>query len=85
MGFPALSNGLASCDDPVLLQRICDRLAPTRVQAFVDRWLGYLPLPLTDVDRAAGYWWEVSMRQVEVSRTWCSPPRGTPAPSSRRC
>ena len=28
-----------------------------------------LPLPLTDRDRAAGYWWELSMRQVEVSRT----------------
>jgi hypothetical protein len=28
-----------------------------------------LPLPLTDADRAAGYWWELSMRQVEVSRT----------------
>ena len=28
-----------------------------------------LPLPLTDADHAAGYWWELSMRQVEVSRT----------------
>jgi hypothetical protein len=28
-----------------------------------------LPLPLTPADRAAGYWWELSMRQVEVSRT----------------
>ena len=28
-----------------------------------------LPLPLTDADAAAGYWWEISMRQVEVSRT----------------
>ena len=26
-------------------------------------------MPLTDADRAAGYWWELSMRQVEVSRT----------------
>jgi hypothetical protein len=26
-------------------------------------------LPLTDTDRAAGYWWDISMRQVEVSRT----------------
>jgi hypothetical protein len=24
---------------------------------------------LTDTDRAAGYWWELSMRQIEVSRT----------------
>jgi hypothetical protein len=28
-----------------------------------------LPRPLTDADRAGGYWWELSMRQVEVSRT----------------
>ncbi len=28
-----------------------------------------LPLPLTDADADAGYWWELSMRQIEVSRT----------------
>ena len=28
-----------------------------------------LPLPLTAADRAIGYWWELSMRQIEVSRT----------------
>jgi hypothetical protein len=28
-----------------------------------------LPVPLTDADRAAGYWWELSMRQIETSRT----------------
>jgi len=28
-----------------------------------------LPLPLTEHDRATGYWWELAMRQVEVSRT----------------
>ena len=26
-------------------------------------------MPLTDYDEACGYWWELSMRQVEVSRT----------------
>jgi hypothetical protein len=31
--------------------------------------MSVLPLPLTDHDRAAGYWWELSMRQVETSRT----------------
>jgi hypothetical protein len=25
--------------------------------------------PFTATDRAAGYWWELSMRQIEVSRT----------------
>jgi hypothetical protein len=36
---------------------------------FAQRWWSILPLPLTDHDRAAGYWWEISMRQIEVSRT----------------
>jgi hypothetical protein len=31
-----------------------------------------LPLPLTEHDRAGGYWWGLSMRQVEVR----SPRRG---------
>jgi hypothetical protein len=30
---------------------------------------GSAALPLTDTDRDPGYWWEISMRQVEVSRT----------------
>jgi len=34
-----------------------------------ERWMSRIPLPLTAADRAAGYWWELSMRQVEVSRT----------------
>ncbi len=36
---------------------------------FFERWLGRLPLPLTEHDRAAGFWWELTMRQVEASRT----------------
>ena len=69
IGFTQLSNGFASCDDPAGLQVICDRLGPADIQAFFDRWMSRLPLPLTDADRAASYWWELSMRQVEVSRT----------------
>jgi len=69
IGFTALSNGFAACADPVGLQAICDRLGPAEIQAFVDRWLAVLPLPLTAADEAGGFWWELSMRQVEVSRT----------------
>jgi len=69
IGFTALSNGFAGCEDPDRLQQLCDRLSAGRIQGFVDRWLGYLPLPLTAADRRAGYWWECSMRQIEVSRT----------------
>jgi hypothetical protein len=69
IGFSALSNGFASCDDPPALQTICDRLGPAEIDLFFQRWMSVLPLPLTDHDRRAGYWWELSMRQVEVSRT----------------
>jgi hypothetical protein len=39
------------------------------VQGFFDRWIGAIPVPFTSADRAAGYWWELSVRQVEASRT----------------
>ena len=69
IGFSELSNGFASAADPAGLQAICDRLGPGVIQVFAERWWSILPLPLTAADRAAGYWWELSMRQVETSRT----------------
>jgi hypothetical protein len=69
IGFTQLSNGFATCDDPDRLQLICDRLGPDDIQAFFDRWTAVIPVPFTPADRAAGYWWELSLRQVEVSRT----------------
>ena len=69
VGFSELANGFASCEDPIALQGICDRFGPGDVQAFFERWTRVIPTPFTDADRAAGYFWELSMRQVEVSRT----------------
>jgi hypothetical protein len=69
IGYRELSDGFAATDDPAGLQRICDRLGPATIEAFAQRWFALLPLPLTDADRVAGYWWQLSMRQVEVSRT----------------
>jgi hypothetical protein len=66
--FTALQNGFAACQQPERLQALCDSLDPADVQAFFDRWITVIPAPLTAVDRAAGYWWELSMRQVELSR-----------------
>ena len=51
------------------MQEICDRLGPGTIHVFAQRWLHQLPLPFTNRDHDAGYWWETSMRQVEVSRT----------------
>ncbi|WP_218063307.1 hypothetical protein [Arthrobacter sp. SDTb3-6] len=67
--FTALSNGFASCEDPAALQEICDRLGPDTIGVFFQHWMAVLPLPLTDADADAGYWWELSMRQIEISRT----------------
>jgi hypothetical protein len=69
IAFTPLSNGFASCAEPARLQQVCDRFGPADVEAFFDRWMAVIPTPLTAADRAAGYWWELSMRQVEVSRT----------------
>jgi hypothetical protein len=69
IGFTPLSNGFATCADPAALQAICDRLGPGTIEVFFHRWMNVLPLPLMPADRDAGYWWELSMRQIETSRT----------------
>ncbi|MDQ7904374.1 hypothetical protein RB614_07540 [Phytohabitans sp. ZYX-F-186] len=69
VGFTELSNGFASCDEPAALQDICDRLGPGTITVFAERWWARLPLPFTGTDRQAGYWWDISMRQVEVAKT----------------
>ena len=66
IGWTPLANGFAATEDPAGLQVICDRLGPTQIQAFFDRWLARLPAPLMQADRTNGYWWELSMRQIEV-------------------
>ncbi len=69
LGYTALANGFASCADASRLQAICDRFGPADLQGFFDRWTAAIPTPFTSADRDAGYWWELSMRQVEMSRT----------------
>jgi hypothetical protein len=69
IGFAALSNGFASCDDRDRLQAICDQLGPNQILMFFERWLRVVPTPLGTADRVGGYWWELSMRQIEMSRT----------------
>ncbi|MGS2619801.1 hypothetical protein ACVCAH_35780 [Micromonospora sp. LZ34] len=69
ISFRELSNGFAVSDDPTGLQGICDRLGPGTITVFTERWCARLPLPFTTRDRAAGYWWDSSMRQIEVAKT----------------
>jgi hypothetical protein len=67
--YTALANGFASCAETERLQAICDRFGSADVQGFFDRWITVIPTPFTHADRDAGDWWELSMCQVEVSRT----------------
>jgi hypothetical protein len=69
IGFRELSNGFAACQDPQALQDICDRFGPGVIRVFAERWWARLPLPLSARDRDAGYWWDISMRQVETAKT----------------
>ena len=69
IAFTDLSNGFSTCEDPAALQAICNRLGTDTINTFFDRWMGVLPLPLDEADQVAGYWWELSMRQIEVSCT----------------
>ncbi len=69
IGYESLDNGFRSCEDPVALQRICDRLGPGPVKNFFWRWFERLPQPFTAEDCKAGYVYELAFRQFEVSDT----------------
>jgi hypothetical protein len=69
IGFEALDNGFASCEDPAALQAICDRLGSSDIEALARKWLRILPHPFTDDDIAAGYIYELSILQAEFSLT----------------
>jgi hypothetical protein len=69
IGFTALDNGFAACEDPRQLQRICRRLSPAKIDALLRKWLALLPHPFTRADRIAGYRYDISMLQVEFSLT----------------
>jgi hypothetical protein len=69
IGFQALENGFAACDDPVRLQEMCHTLDAVKIRAFFDHWVEQLPWPLSAEDRAAGYGHQLSVWQLEVSQT----------------
>lgn len=65
----ALDNGIAWVDDPEALRRLCRRFSPAHIQRFFDRWISYLPNPFTPHDRGAGYTYQLSILQLEISDT----------------
>lgn len=69
IGFEALDNGIARCDDPEALQKICDGLDAAKIDKLARKWLRRLPHPFTREDRQAGYTYEISIVQAEFART----------------
>jgi hypothetical protein len=69
LGYQSLDNGFASVDDRRVLQTVCDAFSAAAIEHFVRRWLARLPSPLSDADEAAGFRYELSILQLEVSCT----------------
>jgi hypothetical protein len=69
IGYEALDNGFLSCAEPGRLQQICDSLGPEHIDRLFRKWLKRIPLPLRPEDRQAGYDWDLSIWQREVSLT----------------
>jgi hypothetical protein len=69
IGFTALDNGFAACDDVAGLQAICDSLDEDKIEALARKWLAILPNPYSAADQAAGYRYDISVLQAEFSLT----------------
>src|SRR5690242_7671926 len=67
--YQALDNGIQSCAIPKRLQTICDSLSEDKIDALLRKWLRRLPHPFPASDRQAGYRYQVSILQIELSLT----------------
>jgi hypothetical protein len=65
----ALDNGVLSCQNPRRLQAICNGLSAARIDGLLRKWLARLPHPYTAADRKAGYRYDLSILQIELSLT----------------
>src|SRR5579859_3710786 len=67
--YAALDNGVLSCADPKRLQTISDGLSGEKIEALLRKWLRILPHPFAAKDRQAGYLYQLSILQIELSLT----------------
>lgn len=67
--YQALDNGVLSCADPKRLQSLCDGLSGEKIEALLRKWLRLLPHPFVAKDRQAGYRYQLSILQIELSLT----------------
>jgi hypothetical protein len=69
IAYQALENGVQSCANPKRLQAICDSLSAEKLDALLRKWLRRLPHPFSTRDRQAGYRYQISILQIELSLT----------------
>lgn len=69
IAYAALDNGVLSCAKPRRLQTICNGLSASRIDGLLRKWLARLPHPFTGADRRAGYRYDLSILQIELSLT----------------
>jgi len=69
VAFEALDNGIKSCANPKLLQRLADEMNAERIDRLLRKWLRRLPHPFPARDRAAGYRYDLSILQAEFALT----------------
>jgi hypothetical protein len=69
VAFEPLDNGIKSCADAKLAQRLCDGLSANKIDQLLRKWLRRLPHPFPPRDRAAGYRYQLSILQAEFSLT----------------
>jgi hypothetical protein len=69
IAYEPLDNGVLSCQNPRRLQSICKALSAVRIDALLRKWLARLPHPFTASDRKAGYRYDLSILQIELSLT----------------
>ena len=67
--YQALDNGIQSGADPKRLQGICDSLSAEKIDALLRKWLRRLPHPFPARDRQAGFRYQISILQIELSLT----------------
>ena len=67
--YRALENGIRYCAAPKRLQSICDSLSAEKIDALLRKWLRRLPHPFPARDRQAGYRYQISILQIELSLT----------------
>ena len=62
--FEALDNGIRSCENPKLMQKLAHELTPEKIDRFARKWFRKLPHPFPTADRAAGFRYDISILAV---------------------